>query len=1164
MNAPEALRSVTLDDKYARDRGPVFLTALQALVRLPMLQRSRDRVAGLNTAGYVSGYRGSPLGGLDQAFWQARQHLEAHHVVFEPGVNEDLAATSIWGTQQLALFRGARYDGVFGMWYGKGPGVDRSGDVLKHANFAGTARHGGVLAVAGDDHAAKSSAHAHQSEHIFKACAMPVLAPASVQDILDFGQHGWAMSRYSGCWVALKLVGDLAESSASVVLDPDRVAITLPTDFELPADGLNLRWPDPVYAQEYRMHQYKVYAALAYARANRLDRIVWDTRRARLGIITAGKSYLDVRQALDDLGIGEAEAREIGIRLYKVGMTWPLEAEGVRRFAEGLEEILVVEEKRHLIEYQLKEELYNWREDVRPRVVGKFDEKGEWALPHGEWLLPPLMEHTPAIVARAIAARLARFYTSSRISDRLAFLGEKEKALARTPTALARPPWFCPGCPHSGSTRVPDGSVALAGVGCHLMAMWMGRETQTVSHMGGEGATWTGARRFTDTPHVFVNMGDGTYYHSGSLAIRAAVAAQTPVTYKILYNDAVAMTGGQPVEGPLSVPRIARQLADEGVERIVVVAEEPERYGRDAGLPPGVPVLPRDALDRVQRELREYRNVSAIIYDQTCAAEKRRRRRRGEHADPARWVWIDPEVCENCGDCAAKSNCLAVVRVETPLGTRHAIDQHACNRDYSCLAGYCPALVTVEGGRPRKPATASLDESRLSPSLSSLPVPVIPDAVEPYAILVAGIGGTGVVTIGAVLGMAAHLEGKGATVLDQAGLAQKGGAVASHVRICAAPDKLHAARIATGEANAVLGCDLVTAASCETLARVRGGLTRAVVNVAPTATGDLLLHPERRFPADELRRTVEQALAPGAAAFVDANRLAAALTGDTITANMLLLGYAWQRGLVPLSEAAILRAVELNGVAVELNKRAFRWGRRAAAHPQSVAQVVGGEAAPAGLDALVADRAQRLVAYQDGRLAERYRRLVARVQAVEAERLGTSALAEAVARGYFRLLAHKDEYEVARIFASPAFRARLDAAFEGGYRLRWHVAPTWLGTRDARTGEARKRALGGWAAPAFAVLARLRGLRGGPLDPFAREAEHRSARALREEYEATIDSLLGRLCADNHSIAIELAALPERVRGFGPVRARALERARKRHAELLHALATGAPPPAAA
>jgi len=1150
MNAPTQLRHVTLEDKYTLERGTVFLTAMQALARLPMLQRERDVAAGLNTAGYISGYRGSPLGGLDQALWEARSHLEAHHVVFEPGVNEDLAATAVWGSQQLALFGGARYDGVFGMWYGKGPGVDRSGDVLKHANFAGTARHGGVLAIAGDDHAAKSSAHAHQSDHMFKSVAMPVLAPSSVQEILDLGLHGWAMSRYSGCWVALKLVGDVAESSASVMVNPARVETRLPTDFELPADGLNLRWPDPVSAQEYRMHEYKVYAALAYARANHLDRIVWDSPRARLGILTAGKSYADVRQALDDLGIDERVAAEIGIRLYKVAMTWPLEPEGVRRFAEGLEEILVVEEKRHLMEYQLKEELYNWREDVRPRVVGKFDEKGEWALPHGDWLLPPLMDLNPALIARAIAARVARFHTSTGIKNRLALLAEQERALETARAPLQRLPWFCPGCPHNASTRVPEGSIALAGVGCHLMAMWMGRHTQTVSQMGGEGMAWAGARRFSDTAHVFANMGDGTYFHSGSLAIRAAVAANVPITYKLLYNDAVAMTGGQPLEGQLSVTRLARQLADEGVERIVIVSEEPERYRGVSRLPAGVPVVARDALDRVQRELRDWSiarpGVSALIYDQTCAAEKRRRRRRGTYPDPARWVWIDPEVCENCGDCATKSNCLAIVPVETPLGTRRAIDLHACNKDYTCLEGFCPALVTVEGGKPRKPQAASVDVT----SLPLLPDPVLPDCAAPFGILVAGVGGTGVVTVGALLAMAAHLEGKAATVLDQAGLAQKGGAVSSHIRICNTSERLHAPRIAVGEANTLFGCDLVTSADCETLARVHAGVTRAVVNVAPTLTGDLLREPER-FPAEALRRTVEHAFAPGTVEFFDAHRAAVALTGESITANVLLLGYAWQRGLLPVSDGAILRAIELNGTAVARNKAAFHWGRRVAADPDGVARVIGIGATTVALDDLIEDRAKRLAVYQDERYANRYRALVARVRATEADRVGSHALSEAVARSYFRLLAHKDEYEVARIYASEAFRQRLDAAFEGDYRVRWHLAPTWLGTADPATGETRKRSFGGWIAPLFGLLARLRGLRGGPLDPFAREMEHRQSLALRKEYEASLEGLLKDLGPESHARAVEIASLPDSVRGFGPVRRRAIERMRLRRAELL-------------
>ncbi|MBS1171727.1 MAG: indolepyruvate ferredoxin oxidoreductase family protein, partial [Proteobacteria bacterium] len=801
--------AIRLDDKYTQDSGRVFLSGVQALARLPMLQRQRDQAAGLNTAGFISGYRGSPLGGLDQTLWKAKPHLTRHHVLFQPGVNEDLAATAVWGTQQVNLFPGARYDGVFAMWYGKGPGVDRCGDVFRHANAAGTSRHGGVLVVAGDDHAARSSTLPHQTDHIFKAVMMPLLAPSGVQEYLDLGIHGWALSRYSGCWTAFKAVADTVESSASVDIDPQRVQILLPEDFQLPPGGLNIRWPDPPLVQEERLLHHKLYAALAYCRANRLNRIVIDARDAgtpaRLGIITAGKAYLDVRQALDDLGIDERLAAEIGIRLYKVGMTWPLEAEGVRRFAEGLEEILVVEEKRQSIEYQLKEELYNWREDVRPRVIGKFDEKGEWSLPHSDWLLPAAHELTPAIIARAIAARIGRFFTSPHIRERLAFLEAKEKALAQPAVAIQRSPYFCPGCPHNTSTRVPEGSRALAGIGCHYMAIWMDRATATFSHMGGEGVAWVGQAPFTETRHVFANLGDGTYFHSGLLAIRQAVAAQVPITYKILYNDAVAMTGGQPVDGELTVAMITRQLAAEGVHKMVVVTDDTEKYATVTDLAPGVPVRHRDELDRVQRDLREYPGVSALIYDQTCAAEKRRRRKRGTLPDPARRVFIHELVCEGCGDCGVKSNCLAVVPVETEFGRKRAIDQSACNKDFSCLKGFCPSFVTVEGGRLRKGKAPQRDAA----GFGDLPLPLLPDTRQPYGILVTGIGGSGVVTIGALVGMAAHLDGKGVTTLDMTGLAQKGGAVFSHLRICDRPQDIHAVRIAAGEARCVIGGDLV-------------------------------------------------------------------------------------------------------------------------------------------------------------------------------------------------------------------------------------------------------------------------------------------------------------------------------------------------------------------
>src|SRR5512134_3915219 len=842
----------TLEDKYTLERGRVFLTGVQALVRLTLLQADRDRAAGLSTAGFVSGYRGSPLGALDRALVDAAPHLAAHGVRFQPGVNEELAATAVWGTQQLHLFPKPERDGVFAMWYGKGPGVDRCADVFKHANYAGTSRHGGVLVVAGDDHSAKSSAVAHQSEHQFSAAAIPVLAPADLQEVLDYGLHGWAMSRYSGCWVALKLAGEVAESSGTVEIDPARVASRLPESFPLPPDGVSLRWPDPPLAQERRMQEYKVYAALAYTRANGIDRTVLDSPRARFGILTCGKAFRDVLQALEDLGIDETEAARAGIRLYKAGLVWPLEAEGVRRFAEGLDEILVVEEKRQLLEYQLKEQLYNWREDVRPRVIGKFDDRGEWGEHHGKWLLPPTAELEPGGIARAIAARIGRFYTSGRVADRLALLDAKERALARPRFPLARTPWFCPGCPHNASTKVPEGSCALGGVGCHLMAVWMGRDTLTISQMGGEGASWVGAAPYSGTPHVFANMGDGTYFHSGLLAIRAAVAAKVNITYKLLYNDAVAMTGGQPIDGTLTVPQITRQLADEGVARIVVIADDLAHYGPRPGFAPGVEIRPRAALERTQRELREVPGVSVLIFDQLCATEKRRRIKRGAHPAPAVHAFINELACDDCGDCGVKSNCLALAPVDTPLGEKRRIDASACTDDLACVDGFCPSFVTVEGARRRKPAPPAWDGP-------DPPAPTLPATASPYGILVAGIGGSGVVTIGALLGMAAHLEGKAVAVLDQTGLSQKAGAVYSHVRIADRQDAIHAARIAIGEANALIGGDLVVSVATEALARLRAGLTRAVVNCALQITGELVARPEAPFPAAAMEAEIGSA-----------------------------------------------------------------------------------------------------------------------------------------------------------------------------------------------------------------------------------------------------------------------------------------------------------------
>jgi indolepyruvate ferredoxin oxidoreductase len=1144
---------VTLEDKYTLASGRVYLNGTQALVRLAMVQRERDLAAGLNTAGFISGYRGSPLGGFDQALWKAKKHLQEHHIHFTPGVNEELAATAVWGSQQVGLFEGAKYDGVFAMWYGKGPGVDRSGDVFKHANAAGTAKHGGVLLLAGDDHACKSSTLPHQSEHAFDAAMIPVLYPTGVQEIIDLGLHGFAMSRYSGLYIAFKVISETVDSSASIHLDPDSPRILLPQDIQLPADGVNIRWPDAPMEQELRLQHDKIYAALAYARTNRLNRITVDSPRPRLGIIASGKSYLDVLQALEDLGIDERHAAEIGIRLYKVGMPWPLEPNGVREFAQGLEEVLVVEEKRQVIEYQMKEQLYNWRDDVRPRVIGKYDEHGEWEVHRSEWLLPAAGELTPAMIARVIAQRIAKFHTSSIIEARLKFLEAKEAALASPRAKVARIPYYCSGCPHNTSTRVPEGSKALAGIGCHYMAIWIRpEETMTFTQMGGEGVPWVGIQPFTETKHVFANLGDGTYFHSGLLAIRAAVSANVNLTYKILYNDAVAMTGGQPADGPLSVPIIARQVAAEGVKKVVVVTDDTGKY-RGVDMPADVTVHDRDDLDAVQRELREIPGVTVLIYDQTCAAEKRRRRKRGTFPDPQKRVVINELVCEGCGDCSVKSNCLSVVPVETEFGRKRAIDQSSCNKDYSCVKGFCPSFVTVEGGQLRK------KRSVVQEVAASLTAPTLPALDRPYGILVTGVGGTGVVTIGAILGMAAHLEGKGAAVLDMAGLAQKGGSVYSHIRIAPNPEDIHAVRIAAGDARLVIGCDMIVAASDEAIAKMQAGFTRAVVNADVAPTGGFTKDPDLQVPAREMSDAIREACGLGAADFVSASALATSLLGDSIATNLFMVGYAWQKGLIPLEEASIVQAIELNGAAVESNRKAFEWGRRAAIDVSSVQRAATPpEARPdsqrlsGSLDEMIERRRTFLASYQNEAYAKRYVDFVARVRGAESSRAGGGTrLTAAVARYLFKLMAYKDEYEVARLYTDTDFLKRVAGQFEGDYKLNLHLAPPLWAKADPVTGEPRKRVFGPWMLKAMAVLSRLRVLRGTPLDVFGYSEERRTERRLIAEYQSVVEELIASVDAQRVELAAEIASIPEFIRGYGPVKERHLRAAKQREADLL-------------
>ncbi len=1178
MNAPlpeavrRALAEVSLEDKWTLDKGLAYMSGTQALLRLTMLQRQRDQLAGLNTAGFITGYRGSPLGGVDLTAWKAAKHLEQHHIKFHPGINEDLAATSVWGTQQVNMYPGAKYDGVFGVWYGKGPGVDRCGDVFKHANAAGTSKHGGVLALAGDDHGAKSSTLPHQSDHIFKACMIPVLYPASVQEYLDLGLHGFAMSRYAGVWVAVKTVTEVVEASASVVVDPERVQIVLPDDFVMPADGVHIRWPDTPLAMEARLLDVKLYAALAYCRANKLNHTVIDSPRARFGIAASGKAYLDTRQALADLGLDEETCARVGIRLFKVGMVWPLEAQAITAFAEGLEEVLVVEEKRQLIEYQLKEELFNWIGSGKriPRVIGKFDERdgGEWSVPRGNWILPAPYEFSPAIVAKAIAARIGKLELPSdvraRMQARLAIIDAKEKALAKSRVTIDRTPYFCSGCPHNTSTHVPEGSRAMAGIGCHYMALWMDRSTSTYTQMGGEGAPWIGQAPFTSDKHIFANLGDGTYFHSGFLAIRAAVAAKVPITYKILYNDAVAMTGGQPHDGPLSVPQISRQVHAEGVNRIAVVTDEPGKYPKDTDFAPGVTIHHRDALDHVQRDMREYLGVSVLIYDQTCASEKRRRRKKNTaektvFPDPPRRVVINDLVCEGCGDCSVQSNCLSVEPLETEFGRKRTINQSSCNKDYSCLKGFCPSFVTVEGGKLRKGSGQSTGRSSTGPALE-LPRPTVPqiESGGAHGTVITGIGGTGVVTIGQLMGMAAHLEGKGLSVLDMAGLAQKGGAVFSHVQIANRPEDLAATRIAMGDADLLLGCDLIVSASNEALSKLHAGKSRAVLNTAESPTADFVRNPNWQFGGASLAQQVRDAVGGEAnAAVVDGQGLCVALLGDAIYTNPFVLGFAWQKGWVPLQHETLTRAIELNGIAIDTNRRAFEWGRAAAVDMEAVkkaaypAQVIELKRFASSLDEIVAKRVEFLTAYQNASYAKRYADLVERVRRVESDRLSATKIAEAVARCYFKLLAYKDEYEVARLHSDPAFRARIAGQFEGEYALNFHLAPPLLARRDPTTGVPRKMRFGAWMMTVFSVLARLKFLRGTAFDPFGRTEERKTERALIGEYEQLVDELLGKLSADNHAVALALASIPDEIRGFGHVKTRNLVTARATWTDVL-------------
>ena len=1129
------LDNYELVDRYRRESGRVYLTGTQALVKLPLMQRAMDYAAGLNTAGFISGYRGSPLGAYDQELWRAREFLDRNNIRFLPAVNEDLAATAVHGTQQVEGDPRREVDGVFAVWYGKGPGLDRAGDALKHGNAYGSSPRGGVLVVAGDDHGCVSSSMPHQSDVAFMTWLMPNLNPASVAEYIEFGLWGIALSRYSGMWVGFKAISETVESAMSVDLPP-YPQFVIPENFVPPPDGLHIRWPDlPGPQIEERLIAKKA-ATLAFAEANPIDRRIVGTPDARYGIVTTGKAHLDLLEALRLLGIDREVSLRIGLDIYKVGMVWPLAHDSALDFVRGKREVLVVEEKRGIIESQFKEYFYDYPGRKPERMVGKEDELSRP-------LIPWTGELSPLMLAGVVARRLDALGITKNLTERADKLRERNTPAIEIGGA-SRKPYFCSGCPHSTSTKVPEGSEALAGIGCHFMAAWMDRDTEGLIQMGGEGVNWITRSMFSGGPHVFQNLGDGTYYHSGSLAIRQALAANTNITFKILFNDAVAMTGGQPVDGPLTIERVAHSVRAEGVERIALVSDEPGRF-RLSDLPPGTTISHRRELDAIQRELREIAGVTVLIYAQACATEKRRRRKRGLLEDPRRYAVINDLVCEGCGDCSVESNCLSVVPKETPFGRKRQIDQSSCNKDFSCLNGFCPSFVTVEGARRRAPgATGSgFPDDRIA----ALPDASLPDIGDTYDLLVTGVGGTGVVTVGALITMAAHLESKGASVLDFMGFSQKFGPVLSYLRIAPEPKKLNQVRIDHEQADALIGCDLVVSTSRKASTTYRRDHTRAVVNTTEMPTADFVLHRDANLDAARRITAIRDVVGSERLSTLAANRIALSFLGDTIYSNVVMLGFAWQHGLIPVSRAALERAIELNAVKVPENLRAFGIGRLAAAEPAYVESLIGPpEDTQDTLEQAIARRGAFLTEYQDSQLAQKYEALVERVRAAESSLHlpGPAALTEAVARAYFRLLSYKDEYEVARLHTATGFLEGLRSEFGPEARIRFHLAPPLLGGKPDSRGRPPKREFGSWLIPLFHTLARMKRLRGTLFDPFGYTAERRMERRLIAEFEHQVDALLAALNAGNRDRAATIVGMYLDIRGYGPVKLESVTRVR--------------------
>ena len=1108
------INKVSLNDRFDLEKKIIIASGTQALVRLMLNQAVRDRFNGINSAGLVTGYRGSPLGGVDATFTKAERFLTKNNIKFQYGLNEDLAATAIWGSQQTELRNEGKYDGVFGLWYGKGPGVDRCGDVFRHSNLAGTSKYGGVLVAMGDDHSAESSTELHQSEYALVDAMMPILSPAGVQDILDFGIIGWALSRYSGLWVGIKCLKDTIEVTEVVDASYDRIEIVDPRDKN--HEELNIRLGDSPPAREDRLHNKKLRAAKIFARANNLNRVHYSPAEKKIGIISAGKSWLDTVHALSLLGIDKEEAEKYKLTTLKLGMVWPIDDSFVKEWANGLEKILIIEEKRGLIEGQVKEALYGTANS--PQIIGKYDDNGALLLPSNGVL-------DPIIVGKAIANKLIGLSKSEKLENSLNLMSADARSESNTP-APDRIPYFCSGCPHNSSTKVPEGSIAYAGIGCHTMAIWMDRETDGPTHMGGEGINWVGQAPFSNRNHVFQNLGDGTYNHSGLLAIRAAVAANTNITYKILFNDAVAMTGGQSHEGDLSADEIIKELNAAGVNRVVGVFDEKEEFDlhhyRNL-----CEMVPRSELMRVQEELASTLGVTAIVYIQTCAAEKRRRRKKGLFPDPDRRIFINSEVCEGCGDCGIKSNCVSILPEETELGRKRKIDQSSCNKDFSCVNGFCPSFVSVIGAKIKKSTAEKLE-------IPDIPDIIVPSINKTYNIVVTGIGGTGVVTIGALLGMASHIEGKGAGVMEMAGLAQKGGAVHVHCRIAESPGDISVVRVASGEVHTLIGGDLLVTAGDKTLSLLRRDRSKVVCNEVEAITGDFTRNTEFTLPSDGMKLALSAKVGPDSVQYIDANRISSKYLGDTIFSNTVLLGMAYQSKLLPLKRESLIEAIKLNGAAVDRNLLAFELGRYYVYQPEffQKTKIEESNQADYTFESILSYRSKRLEGYQNKKLARKYEALCKKARDLN-ENLGSSA-----ARGYYKLLAYKDEYEVARLHTE-YLENQVANSFSGYKQLRFNLAPPLFSKRD-NNGHLIKREFGPWMFKLMKLLAKGKYLRGTWLDPFHFTKERLAERKLIREYEKDVEYIIEKYNENNHDSCINLALLPLQIRGFGHVKKEAI------------------------